>query len=124
MLSFSSDWVKTLLADSGNDFMMAEDHRIALYSSTEDIEEVVGKAEVLLSQTEQYRAFLIQNKKEKDVELSTFLNNIAKEHNVLQRVKSALSLDVSFLCQDLLPSSSFAPSSHRANLCPLILSNH
>ena len=103
---------------------MAEDHRIALYTSTEDIEEVVGKAEALLSQTEQYRAFLIQHRKESNVELGTFINNVAKEHNVLQRVKSALSLDVSFLCQDNLPSSSSCALCTLSKLCSLILSKY
>lgn len=104
---------------------MAEDHRIAPYSSTEDIEIVVGKAEALLSQTEQYRAFLIQNRKEKDVpELSTLINNVTKEHNVLQRVKSALSLDVSFLCQHLLAPLSFCAICTSSKSCPLIMFNH
>ena len=79
------------MADSVND------HRIQLYSSAEDVEEVVSKAEVLLNQIERYRNFLVQNRKDKAVDLSTFHNSVIKEHKLLQRVKSTLLSDVSFL---------------------------
>lgn len=77
----------------------SNDHRIQLYSSAEDVDEVVSKAEVLLSQIEQYRKFLVQNRKYKAVDLSTFHNSVIKEHKLLQRVKSTLLSDVSFLGQ-------------------------
>ena len=75
------------------------DHRIQLYSSAEDVDEVVNKAEVLLSQIEQYRSFLIQSRKDKAVDLGTFHNSVIKEHKLLQRVKSTLLSNVSFLGQ-------------------------
>ena len=78
------------------------DHRIQLYSSAEDVDEVVNKAEILLSQIEQYRSFLIQNRKDKAVDLGTFHNSVIKEHKLLQRVKSNLLSNVSFLGQSSL----------------------
>ena len=86
----------------------SNDHRIQLYSSAEDVDEVVNKAELLLSQIQQYRDFLVQNRKEKGVDLGTFQNSVVKEHKLLQRVKSTLLSDVSFLDQCSLELCSLA----------------
>lgn len=78
----------------------SNDHRIQLYSSAEEVDDVVSKAEILLSQIEQYRNFLVQHRKDRAVDLSTFHNSVIKEHKLLQRVKSTLLSDVSFLRWD------------------------
>ena len=80
----------------------SNDHRIQLYSSAEDVDDVVSKAELLLSQIEQYRNFLVQHRKDRAVDLSTFHNSVIKEHRLLQRVKSTLLSDVSFLRRDFV----------------------
>ena len=72
------------------------DHRIQLYSSYENADEVLAKAERLLQQVEQFRDILLRTKHEKDVDLGTFYNSVLKEHKLLTRVKSILSSDVSF----------------------------